>query len=516
MHRYLESRLQRTLAWYALVPVLVMVFLGSLLMLDSWRHAVIQVNHEARELAADVLSNVSQDFLQRSKVEAEFLGTVPDISLWETDKGLRAEAFARLYHDTGYRGVDFYLLDIQGRLILGSQDKLPAELLPGVRDWGIWSRLYNRPDASQLEFLPQSDGQDLICGQAVRIKGQVAGFLIYILPSEYLQHLAGDGRAGIILVDRLDNARLVKSADKIVNHRKVQGEFLNKRNGLVSSSKGIYYVSQQDIFFGNETYRLQSVSEVSDLLMRYGIGVGAMLLVILLMVPLIMRSIAQETKMTAQAVDDLTVIAELRELESQFNPHFLFNTLENIKFMVRLDPGAATEMIMALSSLLRYSITSGGQQVELREDIKYLESYMKIQQYRFGSRLEFNADIESAARSAAVPKLLFQPLLENAIKYGEDEDGKLRISFQVQVIDGQLHVLVKDSGRGIEEEKLAQLRNLLESSENDTGHWGLFNVQRRLQLLYGTDYGLTLSCPPDGGTEISLRLPLTKKEQKNA
>jgi hypothetical protein len=107
MHRYFESRLQRTLAWYALVPVLIMVFLGSLLMLDNWRYAVIQVNHEARELAADVLSNISKEFLHRSEVEAEFLGTVPELSLWESDKALRSEAFARLYSDTSYREWSF-------------------------------------------------------------------------------------------------------------------------------------------------------------------------------------------------------------------------------------------------------------------------------------------------------------------------------------------------------------------------------------------------------------------------
>lgn len=516
MHRYFESRLQRTLAWYALVPVLIMVFLGSLLMLDSWRYAVIRVNHEARELAADVLSNVSQEFLHRSEVEAEFLGTVPALSLWESDKALRAEAFARLYSDTSYRGVEFYLLDTQGSIILGSNDKLPLNLLPVEGDWGIWSRFAAQPDVPKHEFLLQPSGQDLVCGQAVCINGQVAGYLIYILPASYLQQLVGDGRSGIILSDKLDNARLVKAADEVVDHRKVLGDFAKKQNGLVSTNKGIYYVSQQDIDFGGESYRLQSISRVSDLLMRYAIGAGAILLAVLFMVPLILRSIAQETKMTSQAIDDLTVIAELRELESQFNPHFLFNTLENIKFMVRLDPRAATEMIMALSTLLRYSITSSGQQVELQEDIRYLESYIKIQQYRFGSRLEFNANIEQAARSATIPKLLFQPLLENAIKYGEDEYGKLKINFQVQIADGQLHVLVKDAGKGMGEEKLKQLRKLLTSSENDTGHWGLFNVQRRLQLIYGTDYGLTLSCPQEGGMEIRLSIPLSKKEQKNA
>ena len=516
MHRYFESRLQRALAWYALVPVLIMALLGTLLMLGSWRYSVTAINNESRELVADVLTAVSREFAQRAAEEAEFLGDVTDFSQWENDRSMRAAAFGRLHHDTSHRGVDFYLTDTSGRVIMGSREKLPEALLPVEQEWGLWSRLYAQPQTVRQEFLPRAHGQDFICARAVCVKGQVAGFLLYIFPSAYLQQLAGDGRTGIILVDSLDNARLVKAADGAVAYRKVRSDFASGRTGLVSTDKGIYYVTGQPLEFGGSTCYLQAVTAVSGLLRLYAIGAGSILLAVLLMVPLILRSIARESKLTAQAVDNLTVIAELRELESQFNPHFLFSTLENIKFMVRLDPGAATEMIMALSALLRYSIDSGGRQVELQEDIKYLQSYMKIQQYRFGNRLEFTADIDQSARAVLVPKLLFQPLLENAIKYGEDEYGKLRIVFQVKVRDGCLWVLVRDAGRGMAADKLAGLKQLLAGSENNTGHRGLFNVQRRLQLLYGMAYGLTLDCPLDGGTELRLCLPLTKKEQKHA
>ena len=516
MHRYFESRLQRALAWYALVPVLIMALLGALLMLASWRYAVTGVNHESRELVADVLTGISNDFAKRAAVEAEFLGNVPDFAVWEHDMGMRAAAFGRLHHDTSQRGVDFFLVDTAGKVVLGSRDTLPSDLLPVDHSWGLWSRLYAQPQTVQQEFLPGEYGQALLCGQAVCVKGQVAGFLIYVLPPAYLQQLAGDGRTGIILADSLDNARLVKAAGDVVDYRKVRRPFAYGQNGLVSAGQRVYYITGQTLAFGGETYYLQAVTDVSDLLIRYAIGAGAILLAVLLMVPLILRSIARESKLTAQAVDNLTVIAELRELESQFNPHFLFNTLENIKFMVRLDPSAATEMIMALSALLRYSIASGGRQVELQEDIKYLESYMKIQQYRFGNRLEFASDIDTLARLALIPKLLFQPLLENAIKYGEDAEGQLRIVFRIKVRDNRLLVLVKDAGQGMAAAQLAELQKLLAGSENNTGHRGLFNVQRRLQLIYGTEYGLTIDCPPDGGTEIRLCLPLARKEQEHA
>ena len=110
--------------------------------------------------------------------------------------------------------------------------------------------------------------------------------------------------------------------------------------------------------------------------------------------------------------------------------------------------------------------------------------------------------------SCRIPKLLFQPLLENAIKYGEDEEGKLDIFFQIRVGEKGVEITVQDKGRGIGPEQLAELQSLLASGDNNTGHKGLFNVQRRVQLLYGEKYGLKIACPPEGGTEIRVLLPL--------
>ena len=121
-----------------------------------------------------------------------------------------------------------------------------------------------------------------------------------------------------------------------------------------------------------------------------------------------------------------------------------------------------------------------------------------------------------SARSKAAGVISTRGLKPDAIKYGEDEYGKLKILFQAKIWDGSLNVLVKDEGRGIAAEKLQELRALLASSANHSSHRGLFNVQRRLQLLYGESCGLQIGCPLDGGTEIRLSIPLQKKEQKDA
>ena len=408
------------------------------------------------------------------------------------------------------------MLDEDGEVLLGSRKELP-EYMPAVdKKWGIWNRLEREPYQVCLEFLPVAMGQDLLCGRAIVMDGEAVGYLLYDVHADYLNSLAEGKGVALVLADSLGNARLEKYGEKVLDGRKIQADFAEADHEIIHEGKDFFYVTRMAIPFGGEEYQLYAVSPVTDLLVRYIIAAGAVLLAVLLMIPLILRSVRRESRLTVQALDNLTTIAELRELESQFNPHFLFNTLENIKFMVRLDPGAATEMIMALSALLRYSIAGDGRQVALQEDLKYLESYMKIQKYRFGSRLEFQADVDKTARQVPVPKLMFQPLLENAIKYGENAEGNLRIMFQVKRQDNTLQILVKDAGGGIEKAQLAQLNELLKSSENNSRHKGLFNVQRRLQLLYGENCGLSINCPAEGGTEIRLHLPILKKESRDA
>jgi len=500
---------------YAVVPVLIMAFIGSALMFASWRHSVVGMNREIREQAAEQLAALSDDFSKHGAATAHFLAKVRDLTVWQ-DGDKQAEAFSRLYADAGHTGADFYVVDKEGRILVGSRDVLPESLLPVNSKWGFWHRLSQEPVVICQEFMPVTIGQDLLCGRAILIDGEIGGYLLYEIPSHYLYSLADGSGIPLILTDSFGNVRLEKSGERFVENRKLLEDFAAADHELVHRGKEFFYVAGTPVAFGGEEYQLYAITPVTDLLTRYIIGAGAIALTVLLMIPLLLRSVRRESKLTAQAVDDLTTIAELKELESQFNPHFLFNTLENIKFMVRLDPGAATEMIMALSALLRYSIADDGRQVALQEDLKYLQSYMKIQKYRFGSRMEFSAHIDPTVQGAAVPKLMFQPLLENAIKYGEDENGQLRIAFSIERQGEDLLVLVKDQGAGMDKEKLLQLQSLLQSSENHSSHKGLFNVQRRLQLLYGNHYGLQIACPLEGGTEIRLCLPLVKKESYDA
>jgi len=173
-------------------------------------------------------------------------------------------------------------------------------------------------------------------------------------------------------------------------------------------------------------------------------------------------------------------------------------------------------MIVALSALLRYSINNTVRQVVLKDDLTYLDNYLVIQQARFGKRLDYQADIANEALACLVPKLLLQPVVENAIKYGADADGQLTIRAKLQVVDKQLQVEITDKGMGIQPEQLSNLQKLLTQEANDSVHTGIYNIHRRIQLMYGSAYGLTIACPPEGGTIVRMVLPVrvTREEVK--
>lgn len=208
-----------------------------------------------------------------------------------------------------------------------------------------------------------------------------------------------------------------------------------------------------------------------------------------------------------------TAVSRVRQLEAQFNPHFLFNTLENVRFMVRLDPKAADMMILCLSRLLRYSIKSSAQDVTLQEDISYVYNYLSILKYRFGERLTYRIDVPEELENCRLPKLIVQPILENAIIHGMEERERLHVHVQVSVRDGMLCICIRDNGPGIRPDKYAQIMEKMNAEHIHVGeHMGMLNVHYRLRLIYGGRSGLEIDTHQDEGTEVRLILPLVIRE----
>lgn len=204
--------------------------------------------------------------------------------------------------------------------------------------------------------------------------------------------------------------------------------------------------------------------------------------------------------------------AQVRQLKSQFNSHFLFNTLDNIRFMCKIDPNLAENMTVMLSELLRYNTSRSNEKVSVEEDLKYINIYLQIMKVRFRERFDFSVDISEAVKINRIPKLLMQPLIENSIKYGFGDRENLAVRVKVFKREQSLVLVCNDNGVGITAEKLQRIRQNLSLPENKTPQLGLYNVHRRIVLIYGEKYGMKLES--ENGVSVTLTLPLEEEGEE--
>jgi two-component system LytT family sensor kinase len=192
--------------------------------------------------------------------------------------------------------------------------------------------------------------------------------------------------------------------------------------------------------------------------------------------------------------------ARLHALQSQLNPHFLFNTLNTISAFTETDTRTARQMMTCLGKLLRASLDHAGrQEVAIKDELAFLEDYLMIERLRFEDRITVDVRAEDDMRAALVPSFILQPLVENAIRHGA---GVLRRKSHIQVSvrqsDGRLVIRVEDDGAGLPEGWRLE----------DHGGLGLSNIARRLRELYGSEQMFTLSRRPEGGVRAEAALPL--------
>lgn len=209
--------------------------------------------------------------------------------------------------------------------------------------------------------------------------------------------------------------------------------------------------------------------------------------------------------------------AELYALQSQINPHFLFNTLQCIRSLAILNRAEDVSTVCSsLSAMLRYSIREM-QLVSVREEMKIVHQYLKIMDIRHQNRFAHEIDVPESLLDYACPCMIIQPLVENAIIHGvasTDSGGIVRIHGSIS--DNIIRFEISDNGAGIDDERLHQIQqrlsiqlyDMMESADKYGRSFGLFNIQRRIQLQYGEEFGLTISSE-EGWTRLFLRFPAT-------
>lgn len=201
-------------------------------------------------------------------------------------------------------------------------------------------------------------------------------------------------------------------------------------------------------------------------------------------------------------------ISEIKQLEAQFNPHFLYNTLETIRYAIVFDTKAAEDLILKLTKILRYSIDNEKGQVYFIDDLEEIKQYLDIQKYRLKDRLEIIFEIDEACKNERIPRLMIEPLIENSIQNGYRLRDHLHILVKAYIKDRTMFVIVEDDGSGIEKEELDRINANLQEPFNTTNHNGLFNINRRIYLMYGPGSSLHLESEVTKGTTAIIKIEL--------
>jgi two-component system sensor histidine kinase YesM len=236
----------------------------------------------------------------------------------------------------------------------------------------------------------------------------------------------------------------------------------------------------------------------------------------------------QEIMETYEILNATKKQAHYLALQNQINPHFLYNTLEGIRgetLSAGLDNVA--KMTEALATFFRYTISNVENLVTLEDELKNVNNYYIIQQYRFGERLslsvEYDAQDEIEIMSCRVPKLILQPIVENAIYHGiERKIGEGKVRIKIESTAKRLIITVSDNGVGMTEDKLQEINDRLKGMpldyikpENEKhGGIAITNVNSRIKLLFGEEYGICIYSTLNAGTDVEITLPkITERNQ---
>lgn len=547
-----SDNIRRMFITYAIIPSFFIAFSCLALIIGIWKYTIKATNKTAnlkvcRMLESDI--NMYSEYLVNLSKD-ETLITNP------IDTGKRVKIMEVMYqlHSRTKCNADLYILDINLNPVFG--DGALSELIINktLDNWGIIREIRNKPD--QISYYLINNKTNILClGAGLQRNNELVGYLIITLDSEEFNILLSQVSSDIVVTDKNGWIYLISNYE----FEDALGRFLQEytyTSGFIEYSGETYYLSQNRIC--NDMFRVYSITNYS---MESRMFKVMIMFILFLFVAIIGITFAISKKVAVKSTRDLYKIveafeyvkkgnldhnldidsciefkeigeaynlmldglknyiqenkelshlaafAQVKQLEAQFNSHFLFNTLDNIRFMSKIDVEAADKMIVALSNLLRYSISNAQEEIQLKEDLHYTESYLTILKIRYNSRLTYAIDVDENIKDCLIPKLMMLSLIENAVKYGYGDRETLHVSIKGFKKDDDLIFICKDNGAGIPEEILKQIRDNLMSPVNKTNHHGIYNIHRRIKLMYHNNYGVSIESKPGEGTTITLKLP---------
>lgn len=554
-HSYFKDDIRRMLLLYAFLPAMVLTFLLLFMFFFYW-------NMELKNTVEEENNAMAAKFRQVSKSYEDFMKELSgeeDIFSGSLSPKDRADIYNRFYAISNEMEVaaDLYLFLSEEEPLLLGRSNVPY-YLEGMSygNWGIFNMMKARKEDLSVRVMEESEGnQQLVFGRQVVLNGVPSGYIVIVMDGRQFRILLSEQSSQTVVTDAMGRAYIANNYAFLDNLNRMKLD-VPVGSGILETQKEGYYLRGQEILDGEmRVYSMRNInSQMSFFITLSGVLLSVFALIILLVLYSTKKMAASKTEDLYQIIDafrkaqegDFTVKAELRshdefqtigdsfnvmleklqvqidrnkemterlsatqlrQLRSQFNPHFLYNTLDNIRFMVHFKPEDASAMILSLSNLLRYSLDSQREEVPLATDMEYTENYLKIMKFRFGERLTYEVQMDKDAEAVLIPKLLIQPMIENAIKYGYEGKETLDIRISAYMSHGRMVLVCADNGAGMKKEAEEELRLLLQAETESSSHLGLFNIHRRLKLRYGDDAGIEIFTREHLGTSVSVSVP---------
>lgn len=554
--KYFRDELQRMFILYAIVPAVIFTLACGIFFMVTLLHGRKSSNVRNNHYVAEELNRILEQYaegLGRLAARPGMFDGSPDTE----EKTRIFEEFYRITNNLGIKG-DLYVMDKDRNILLSNSQSRPdyLDVAEGV-SWGIFRYMDTWPGqpAVRLEDGWKSQQSAVVLGQSVEMNDRTVGYVVCSIPSSQMQQVLDRLDTQTIITDSFgwvyagSNYNFTNSSNQVLRVLKQAGSYL-------SYEKQMYLVSSRQVY--HRLFTVYSISDIQNIVISLSLGSALVITALGLMTLWMLFSARKVTEKKTEdfyrildvmenarsgdlestiridsdnefriiadaynetigslklqmennrKMTELVAMAQNRQLESQFNPHFLYNTLENIRYMCKLEPATAERMIFSLSNLLRYSLDQSKDEVTLKEDLEHLENYLTILKRRFGSRLEYQVDIEPQALECRIPKLVLQPMIENAVKYGFGSQLNLKVELKAYIHEGKLVMICRDDGVGIPQAALSELSAMLEQKENTSRHSGLYNIHRRIDILYGRPYGVEIRSTEGHGTMLVVTLP---------
>ncbi len=556
-----KDYIRNTFIFYAIIIIILIFILFITSMLFNFQSTVIKTNNTYNNLLVKFIDNQFSEYEKSIRL----LSKEKDIIEAVSNEHNLSKANNLLYLHGNKQNIkaNFALLDKNGYIIATSLYKKNQEILStsNVMNSIIISHEKNfdkiYKDINNMKF-DESQKSNFMFSKAVYSENEIIGYLIYWLKDEDFSELTRYKDVDIVIMADTFNNSIFSTNDIMINNMgKISLSGMN--NNLIMIDKQIYYIITNEI--KPENFKIITMTSIQKHKEFLIFGIILLIVISLFMVILVTILSPRITKRNLASFDSLifaiqqlkdgnidhriqsktfdefqdiyhdfnTMMSriqsliksnyeiaerkrqmEIKHLEGQFNPHFVFNVMEMIRYEVLLEPEMASNLVVSFANLMRYNLNYGSVEVLLKIDIEYIEDYLKIQKMRFGNRLSYSIDIEESLLECMIPKLILQPIIENSIKYGIENTDNLFINIVIHKSKDILTISLSDNGVGIEKEKLNNLNSLLQDEYAMPSNIGLYNAHRIIRLLYGKRYGLNITSEYGKGTIVVLTIPVIK------